>query len=294
MTPEGDRMTDSASDWRPRVTALLPSWNAAAFIQPTLDCLAAQTWPELEILIGDDRSTDATPEIIRAFAASQSNVRILERPANMGWLRNANDLMANASGELMFFAFHDDVVDPTYVETLVAAMRDRPAAIMAFSDMDVRELDGTVTRWGFDALDGVTGAVRRGKVMARRGDGWWVPNRGLFRAEAFRRIDGIRPNACGEFSADWTWLFHMAILGDFVRVPEVLVHKVYQTGSLSKRWTHSPEQQTALWRAGLTELGLSPLSRPQKAYLAAYLTWHHRVPISRSLRRRLRQRLGRA
>ena len=72
--------------------------------------------------------------------------------------------------------------------------------------------------------------------MGRNGWGWWVPNRGLFRAEAFRRIGGIKPNDCGEYSADWTWLLHMALLGDFVRVPELLCRKYYMAGSLSKQW----------------------------------------------------------
>ena len=50
--------------------------------------------------------------------------------------------MANARGELMFFAFHDDVVAPTYVEKLVAALADNERAVLAFSDMEVHELDG--------------------------------------------------------------------------------------------------------------------------------------------------------
>ena len=48
----------------PLVTAVLPTYNGADFIQRTLDSLAAQTWPNLEILIGDDRSTDDTLLIV--------------------------------------------------------------------------------------------------------------------------------------------------------------------------------------------------------------------------------------
>ena len=68
----------------------------------------------------------------------------------------------------------------------------------------------------------MTGSLARGLVIGRNAWGWWVPNRGLFRAEAFGRIGGIKPNDCGEYSADWTWLLHMALLGDFVRVPKLL------------------------------------------------------------------------
>lgn len=69
----------------PKVTAILPSYNAAKFIHATLDSLAAQTWPNLEILIGDDCSTDNTPDILRAFVAKQPNARLIIREKNLGW-----------------------------------------------------------------------------------------------------------------------------------------------------------------------------------------------------------------
>ena len=56
----------------PLVTALVPTYNGAAFITRTLDSLAAQTWPHIEILIGDDRSTDDTLEVVRRFADRSS------------------------------------------------------------------------------------------------------------------------------------------------------------------------------------------------------------------------------
>lgn len=191
-----------------------PTYNGAAFIGRTLDSLARQTWPRLEILIVDDLSTDDTLAIVRDFATRHPNTRVLERTANLGWLRNSDDLMARASGELMFFAFHDDVVAPTYVERLVEGLRDRPDAVLAFSDMEVYEVDGTKGRHSFELLEGSSSALRRGLVMIRRPDNWWVPNRGLFRASAYRRVGGIRPNEQGEYSADWTWLLHLALLGD--------------------------------------------------------------------------------
>ncbi|MBM7504043.1 glycosyltransferase family 2 protein [Agromyces aurantiacus] len=258
--------------WTPLVTALVPTYNGAAFITRTLDSLAAQTWPNLEILIGDDRSTDDTLEVVRRFAERHPNTRILERESNLGWLGNSNDLMANARGELLFFAFHDDVVAPTYVEALVAALRDRPGAVLAFSDMELHELDGTVTRHAFDELDGLESAMARGRVMVHRPGDWWVPNRGLFRASGFAELGGIHPNERGEYSADWTWLLGLALIGEFVRVPEVLCTKHYMSGSLSKRWPHDADQRVALQRAGIAEIRRSArLGTVQKALLAGHL-----------------------
>lgn len=259
-------------EWTPLVTALVPTYNGADFIMRTLDSLAAQTWSHLEILIGDDRSTDDTLEIVREFASRHPNTRVLERESNLGWLRNSNDLMANARGELMFFAFHDDVVAPTYVEELAGALAANERAVLAFSDMHVHELDGTVHHNVFDALDGVETALDRGRIMVRRPDEWWVPNRGLFRSSAYVEVDGIHANDRGEFSADWTWLLGLSLIGEFVRVPEALCTKYYQATSLSKRWPHDADQVLALKRSGIAEIRRSRrLSSAQKAILTGYL-----------------------
>jgi GT2 family glycosyltransferase len=273
----------TAGLWQPRVTALVPCYNAAEFIERTFASLEAQTWPHLDVLIGDDASTDDTAQLCEAFATRRPGVRVLRRDRNLGWLLNTNDLMAKANGELMFFAFHDDVVAPTYVERLVDALRDNTRAVIAFSDMQLTELDGTVRHREFDALTGVRSPFARGFVMAKRPRDWSVPNRGLFRSWAFQRIGGIKPNDKGEYSADWTWLLHMALLGEFVRVPEVLVHKYYMKGSISKQWPHDQAQRAALRRAGIREIRDSPLGVVQRAVLVQYLRsrdtgWRRVVP----------------
>ncbi|GAA1750363.1 glycosyltransferase family 2 protein [Agromyces humatus] len=279
-----------AQQWTPLVTALVPTYNGAGFIMRTLESLAAQTWPRLEILVGDDCSTDDTLAVVREFAAGHPNTRILVRDANLGWLRNSNDLMARAEGELMFFAFHDDVVAPTYVEKLVGALRTNNRAVLAFSDMTVYEIDGRVTRHEFDELDGVESAVERGLVMVHRPGDWWVPNRGLFRASAFAEVGGIHPNEQGEYSADWTWLLGLALIGEFVRVPEMLCEKYYKAGSVSKKWPHDGTQLLALRRSGIAEIKRSALSPLQQARLTGHLwrrVYGRRLPggVKRTFRR---------
>lgn len=261
----------NAATWTPLVTALVPTYNGAAFIQRTLDSLAAQTWPHLQILIGDDRSTDETLEVVHRFADRRPSAQVVERAANLGWLRNTNDLMSRADGELMFFAFHDDVVAPSYVEQLVEALRHNDRAVLAFSDMQVHELDGTVNLHVFDELEGLETPMQRGRVMVRRPGNWWVPNRGLFRTSAFRRVGGIHGNEQGEYSADWTWLLGLSLIGEFVRVPEVLCTKYYTSGSLSKRWPHDATQVLALRRSGIAEIRRSSLDPLRKALLAGRL-----------------------
>jgi glycosyltransferase involved in cell wall biosynthesis len=275
-----------------RVTALVPCHNAANFLGETLAALAAQSWSDLEILIGDDASGDATPEIIAAFAARHPQCRVIRQRRNLGWRQHLNLLMAEAGGEAMFFAFHDDLVAPDYAESLARALLADPAAILAFSDMTVEELDGSVSAERFTRFDRPGSAFSRGRIMAGFPPGWWVPNRGLFRAAAFRQLGGIPGHAAGQFSADWLWLLKLALHGPFVRVPRPLAFKRYRPGSVTKLSRFTPANIDALSAGGLAVIrasGLGPLA--QLGLALAIATREEREALAhfgRVLRHRLR------
>lgn len=224
----------------PRVVACMPVWNAEAFVLETLESIAAQTYPNLGIVISDDASTDATAEICARFAERDPRFQLVRQPARLGWIGNANFLLSRARGDYFFFAFHDDPLRPAYVERLVDRLDSRPAAVLAFSD--VLSGDG-VDR--YTELDGITSRVERARRVIRKRGSWWIPNRGLVRLAAAHRIGGMRRHLAGEYKADWPWLLHLALLGEFVRVPEPLIRKTWRQASLSAQW----KRELALWRS---------------------------------------------
>ena len=243
----------------PRVVALMPTWKASAFIVATLDALAAQSYPNLEILISDDASPDDTADVCERYAARDARFRVIRQPKNLGWLGNVNALLRDARGDYLVFAFHDDLFEPAYVERCVAALEEKPQAILAFTDIRLANRDGgrSVEHLSFTALDGVSERIRRAQLMARLPAVWWTPNRGVFRASAASEIGGLRRHRAGEFAADWPWLLHMSLLGEFVRIPERLCTKIVRPESLSQSWSYSPRDWIpvalsaagAVWRA---------------------------------------------
>jgi GT2 family glycosyltransferase len=156
----------------PKVMALVPAWRSAAFIQETLDSLAAQTYPSLQILISDDASPDNTAEICETFAARQKNARLIRQPKNLGWIGNVNALLREAAADYYFFAFHDDVLKPAYVERLVEALEGNPRAVISFSDMITEELDGRIERQEYRGLEGIRSAFVRVQRLASRDSTW--------------------------------------------------------------------------------------------------------------------------
>ena len=276
----------------PLVTALVPAYNSAHFILEALESLDAQTWPNLEIIVGEDASTDNTRAVVSEFAASRPSVRVVAREENLGWLANTNDLLARASGELTFFAFHDDTVDPTYVEKLVHALDTNPRAVLAFSDLELTYPGGRREARAFRDLDGVHGRLARGLALAHSPTSWWVAIPGVFRTTAAVRIGGLRPNDEGEYGADWPWMMHLCLLGEFARVPEILCFKAVRADSVSRTWGSGPNMQAAVRRVCLDEVRRSPLSWWERAILTAEIRRKVAVPlVFRSLAKKALRRI---
>ena len=261
---------------QPKVVALVPTWNAEAFLAETLDSLAAQTYANIEVLISDDASSDNTAAVCDRYTRAHSHFSYMRQRSRLGWVANVNWLLDAAHGDYFLFAFHDDILYPTYIETLIQSLESNPRAILAFSDVETVYSDGRREMRRYAELEGVASGARRARAMLRQTwglDFWSVPNRGVFRAAAAKRIGGLKKHWGGEYSADWPWLVHMAVLGDFVRVPKVLVEKRYKPGSLSRTWHHGLLPWYGAVSSCARELWISDLTFRESAPLYAFLIY---------------------
>ncbi|MBL8515265.1 MAG: glycosyltransferase, partial [Betaproteobacteria bacterium] len=68
----------------PLVTLGVPVYNGEKFLEETLDCLAAQTYGNIEILIADNASTDGTAEICQRYQAADARFKHLRYEVNNG------------------------------------------------------------------------------------------------------------------------------------------------------------------------------------------------------------------
>lgn len=116
----------------PTVSILVPVRDGAPLLRAALASLAAQSFRDVEILIADNCSTDATPAIIAAFLAEHPEARLLPPAPPLTALENFSRLIAAARGRYILFAAHDDLRNPDYVAALVTALEADPAAPLAF------------------------------------------------------------------------------------------------------------------------------------------------------------------
>lgn len=117
------------------VTIGVPVYNGARFLEETLRSILAQSYAEMEILISDNASTDATPEIIKKF--SDSRIVYHRSEATIPGEENWNLLLQKASGDYVALFHADDVYSPHMVGSEVRFLEAHPEALAVLTLMDL-------------------------------------------------------------------------------------------------------------------------------------------------------------
>lgn len=117
----------------PRVTFAVLTYNAEATLGRTLDSLLAQDYPNLEILIQDDGSSDGTQKIADRYADTNRHVLSRQTPHNLGGWGNYALAVERAEGQFVTWCCPGDVYEPGFARTLVARLSENPTAVAAAS-----------------------------------------------------------------------------------------------------------------------------------------------------------------
>ncbi|MEO6867496.1 MAG: glycosyltransferase family A protein [Gaiellales bacterium] len=176
--------------WQPKVSIGVPLYNAEGHVATALGSLAAQTHPNLEIVVSDNHSTDGTYAACLAFAQRNPLVRVFQQPRNIGAIGNFNYVLAQATGKFFLWAAHDDLRDPTYVAECVAALDRQPSANVAQSQVRLMDQRGRMleTVYRKELSDDADPIARFDAVLNTH---WWTHViYGLFRRDFLVRANG--------------------------------------------------------------------------------------------------------
>jgi glycosyltransferase involved in cell wall biosynthesis len=110
----------------PRVSVLIPCFNAEGFVGETLESVLGQSWPAIEVIVVDDGSTDASVDVVRRFVGS--TVRLIEQP-HRGQTAALNKCVEYATGEFVQYLDADDLIDQDKIEKQVARLVGHSGAI---------------------------------------------------------------------------------------------------------------------------------------------------------------------
>lgn len=120
---------------RPLVTVMIPTFNQAAYLPLAVRSALGQDYPNLEVVIADDASTDATPEVARAFS-DDARVRSVRRETNLGRVANYRRTLYNdARGKYVLNLDGDDwLTCPDYLSRAVAILEANDAVSFVFGN----------------------------------------------------------------------------------------------------------------------------------------------------------------
>jgi glycosyltransferase involved in cell wall biosynthesis len=123
------------------ITIGVPVFNGADLLDECLSCLARQTFRDFKVLIFDNASTDATPEIARAWAERDSRFHHVRQPSNVNVLANFRDALRAAESPWFMWRADDDLSADDYLETLYRLATQSPGCKLAVSSLLTRDLD---------------------------------------------------------------------------------------------------------------------------------------------------------
>jgi glycosyltransferase involved in cell wall biosynthesis len=130
-SPSPDDRAGALND--PLVSIVLPTYNGSRYLDASISSCLNQSYSNIELIIVDDCSTDATPDIIRGRAASDARITIVAHERNRKLPGALNSGFARARGEYLSWTSDDNLYQPSAIERMVSALRDRPDASVAYA-----------------------------------------------------------------------------------------------------------------------------------------------------------------
>lgn len=188
----------------------MPLYNEAHFIEDSLNSLFAQDYPNLEIIISDNASTDETVNICRKLVGMRANIIIHTFPSNQGAADNFRHVLNAAKGKYFMWASGHDLWGSNLISECVALLEVLPTAVLAFGSSHWIDENGQL----LSKFSGYTD-TRGMSLIARFFSVFWGnmhPILGVIRKSA---LDKARPVA-STVGADLILLSELVLQGDFV------------------------------------------------------------------------------
>lgn len=152
----------------PLVSVHIITYNQKQFIHETLASVLNQDYPNIEIVVADDGSTDGTAEIILDYARQYpSKIVPLVGGPNLGITGNSNRGLAACKGKYIAFMGGDDLMHPKKIKVQAEYMEKNPACSICYHNLDVFEHESGETLFLFNDVHkpytgGLAGIIKYG------------------------------------------------------------------------------------------------------------------------------------
>jgi glycosyltransferase involved in cell wall biosynthesis len=129
-----------------RASIILPTYNGSKYLASAIESCLAQTYTNFELILVDDCSKDATPQIITDYVARDTRVRSIRHETNKYLPEGLNTGHRAARGEFLTWTSDDNLLRPNFLERMISFLQSNPAAGFVYSDYTEIDDDGHVLR----------------------------------------------------------------------------------------------------------------------------------------------------
>ncbi len=203
----------------PLVSIVVPSYNHERYLGAAIDSILAQDYPEVELIVIDDGSTDGSPAILKSYGARFH----WEIQPNRGQVATLNRGWQMSRGDVLGYLSADDLLLPAAVSSAVSCLERNPDAVLAYCDFNLVDPNSAVVRRvrtpEFDYREMLT------KMICPPGPG------AFFRRSAFEKA-GLWHSGFRQM-LDYEYWLRLGLHGRFARIPEVLAAYRVHPGSQS-------------------------------------------------------------
>jgi glycosyltransferase involved in cell wall biosynthesis len=242
VDPRVGAAAPSSASPHPRVSICIPAYQAERHLRATVDSVLAQQGVDLEVVIVDNHSSDATSSILRDL--NDSRLRIIRNPATVSMVENFNLAVSMCRSEFVKLICADDVLAPTCIAAQAAVLDGAPDVALVAVQTDFIDDQGRLLRpaRGLRGINGRRDGQHVVRQIVRSGTNpIGAPVAAMFRRDHFERCGGFRDDLLFVMDTDlWIRLLHH---GDFVGLSTPLAS--FRIGSQSASASTSARSQLA-------------------------------------------------
>jgi hypothetical protein len=212
----------------PLVSVAVVTYNQRPFLEQCLNSILDQDYPNIEIVVADDGSTDGTGDLLERYERAHPGRFVIRRsPENRGVTANHNLALGACSGDYIAWIGGDDVMLPGKISAQLAHMEANPRCAICYHDVELFDSDTGRTLQLWSAFD-----------RPRRGTFETLVRHGHFNAgiSSMVRASASPPSFDESISAASDWLYYVGCLasgGMIEPIPGVLARQRRHSGNVT-------------------------------------------------------------
>ena len=208
-----------------RVSIIIPCYNQANYVSEAIESALNQTYPNIEIVVINDASTDNSTDVIKPYSNKYKNIIFLDEKENKGVVESRNLAIKKSTGDYILPVDADDKIDATFCEKAVKILN---------SDLDIKIVYSRIQFFGHLNKEFKLEAFNPNRIIFNN----CIPNTAMYRKADFITIGGYKDYMKDGWE-DWNmWLSILEIAPNkekcAYKIDEILyLYRQFESGTRS-------------------------------------------------------------